>query len=190
MPPITGHQVLKVEVNLPVITIGIDPGASGGIAWVDTKILEGGWISIEGNHATPMPKTEGDVWDAIQRLKLVSSRTFAVVEQLTGFVGEAVPSHTMFKLGRSYGFLIGCLTAAGVPYELVTPQKWQKELGIPRRDKKESKTQWKNRLKARAQQIFPDIKVTLATADALLIAEYARRVWLARERPNTSHTGA
>ena len=41
--------------------------------------------------------------------------------------------------------------------------------------KTESKTEWKNRLKGMAQQLYPDLKVTLATADALLIATYCKR---------------
>ena len=35
----------------------------------------------------------------------------------------------------------------------------------------ETPTQWKNKLKAEAQRLFPDIRVTLKTADALLILE-------------------
>ena len=38
-----------------------------------------------------------------------------------------------------------------------------------------SKTEWKNKLKAKAQQLFPGEKVTLATCDSLLIAEYGRK---------------
>jgi hypothetical protein len=40
-----------------------------------------------------------------------------------------------------------------------------------------TKTEWKNRLKAKAQQLFPQQSkhITLKTADALLIAEYARK---------------
>jgi len=34
-----------------------------------------------------------------------------------------------------------------------------------------SPVQWKNKLKAEAQRLYPDIKVTLKTADALLILE-------------------
>lgn len=37
------------------------------------------------------------------------------------------------------------------------------------------KTAWKNKLKAEAQRLFPSIKVTLKTADALLIYEYAKK---------------
>jgi hypothetical protein len=67
------------------------------------------------------------------------------------------------------------LIASGVPFEAVTPGKWQKEFGLLAK-KGETKTAKKNRHKARAQELFPDLKITHATADALLIAEYGRRV--------------
>jgi hypothetical protein len=54
--------------------------------------------------------------------------------------------------------------------ELITPQKWQKKLGLGT-SKGLTPTQWKNKLKAEAQRLFPDIRVTLKTADALLILE-------------------
>ena len=65
------------------------------------------------------------------------------------------------------------MTAAGIRWEYVTPQKWQREFGLilP----KLSNTDKKNRHKAVAQQLFPDVKITHAIADALLIAEYCRR---------------
>jgi hypothetical protein len=94
------------------------------------------------------------------------------------------------------------LIAAGIRFEDVPPQKWQKALGIaPRKSGKtkmvssaddpkvpflctelrevggESKTVFKNRLKAKAQQLFPEQKVTLATADALLLLEYCTRIY-------------
>ena len=80
-----------------------------------------------------------------------------------------------FKFGKGYGFLRGCLIAAGIPFEEVTPQAWQKALEIPKKSKSETKAQFKNRLKALAQQWFPDQLVTLKTADALLIATYCFR---------------
>ena len=71
------------------------------------------------------------------------------------------------------------LLALGMPTEKVTPQKWQKvyQLGS---SKSYTKIQWKNKLKAKAQQLFPSLgkKITLSTSDALLIAEYARRLAL------------
>ena len=82
----------------------------------------------------------------------------------------------MFKFGMSYGGLRMALVAAGIPFTAVTPQKWQKALGIPHRERTESKTQWKQRLKRKAEQLFPNHKLTLAISDALLIAHYCRMI--------------
>ncbi len=145
------------------VFMGIDPGASGGIAVVHDGIVE----------AASMPKTERDVWEWINRWS--SPEMFAVIEKVGGFIGVPHPGSAMFKFGMSCGGLRMALTAAGVPYEDVTPQKWQKALGIPVRKKTESKGDHKNVLKAAAQRIFPKEKITLATADALLLVEYCRR---------------
>jgi hypothetical protein len=59
---------------------------------------------------------------------------------------------------------------------MVRPQTWQKNLGIGTSRTCASKTEWKNKLKALAQRKFPDAKVTLATADALLILDYAENL--------------
>jgi hypothetical protein len=70
------------------------------------------------------------------------------------------------------------LLASSLPYELATPQKWIKPLGLPPRKKgpkkNSGKTEWKNLLRARAQELFPQLKVTLWMADSLLIAHYLR----------------
>ena len=80
--------------------------------------------------------------------------------------GQGVASS--FKFGQGFGHLEMALTASGIPHTYVAPQKWQKELQcLTKGDKNVSK--------ARAQQLFPHIKVTHAIADALLIAEYCRR---------------
>jgi hypothetical protein len=83
--------------------------------------------------------------------------------------GQGVSSS--FKFGMSYGSLRMALIAHSIPFESVTPQAWQKSLHCLSGGDK-------NRTKARAQQLFPNQKVTHATADSLLIAEYIRRVSL------------
>lgn len=144
--------------------IGIDPGASGGMACLEFGVV----------HCTPMPETEKDIFEWVDDHN--HETAFAVIEQVGGYIaGNKQPGSAMFKFGQSYGALRMALTAAGIPYELVTPQKWQKFLGIPGRKKTESKTQWKNRLKGHAQRLFPKANITLATADAVLLAEYCRR---------------
>ncbi len=148
--------------------LGIDPGVSGGLAFVTAQ----GDVA-----ATPMPATERDIWDWLCDARGQSGRPVrAVIEKVGGFIqGNASPGSAMFRFGASYGGLRMALVAAGIPFEEVTPQAWQKALSVPPRKKTESKTAWKNRLKAKAQQEFPQEKVTLKTADALLLALYCMR---------------
>ena len=145
--------------------LGIDPGASGGIA-----ILHGREVT-----SVSMPDTERDVWDFFQENGWRGDTPqFAIIEKVGGYIGTNQPGSSAFKFGVSYGGLRMALIAAGVPFEEVVPQRWQKEYAL-KRAKDEPKHIWKGRLKAKAAQLFPKVHVTLATSDALLIAEYARR---------------
>ena len=152
--------------------LGIDPGASGGIAWLQPN--EPHMKGLDRREADKMPDTERDTWELIRRWR--DSATLAVIEAVHSMPKQGVASS--FKFGRSYGFLRGCLIASGIPFEEVTPQRWQKELGCLSRGDK-------NVTKARAQQLFPSLKVTHATADALLLAEYARRLHVSRNQQPT-----
>ena len=150
--------------------IGIDPGASGGLAIIGLGRMDGVWLK-------PMPKTERDVyeWLALE-LPSEENHLFAVIEKVGGYVGgNGQPGSAMFKFGMSYGGLRMALIANGIPFDEIAPRTWQKAFGVAPRKKTESKSQFKNRLKAKAQQLFPNQKITLATADALLLAEYCRR---------------
>lgn len=152
------------------VFIGIDPGESGGIAVIGSS---GDVISC-----VSMPETERDIYE---HLGETDPNSFAVIEKVGGFIaGNPAPGSAMFKFGRSYGGLRMALVACCIPFEEHTPQAWQKALGITPRNKDESKSQFKTRLKARAQQLFPGAKITLATADAVLIAEFCRRTQVAR----------
>jgi len=142
--------------------VGIDSGQSGGLVWLDPN----GKV----NGCNKMPATERDIWE---RFFTLPTSTVAVIEKVHAMPKQGVSS--TFKFGRGYGGLRMALIAAGISFEEVTPRTWQKGLGIPPKKKTETGTQWKNRLKAMAQQLFPQEKVTLATADALLIATYCRR---------------
>ena len=85
-----------------------------------------------------------------------------------------MPSSSMAVYAGNWGFLKGVLTAFGYRIVLVQPKVWQAALGLGSATGM-SKTEWKNKLKNRAEQLYPDIKVTLATADALLIYEAAKQ---------------
>lgn len=155
----------KVTSLLPKGYLGIDPGQGGGLGTIVLESTEAGFVS-----AIPMPPTEMDTWYAVKAHRTVKR---AVIELVHSMPKQGVASS--FKFGKNYGMLRGFLIAAGIPFEEVSPRKWQGALGITPRGKTETKTQFKNRLKALAQQWFPNVPITLKTADALLLAEYIRR---------------
>jgi hypothetical protein len=149
--------------------IAIDPGASGGIVQ-------------DGTAQTPftfaMPKTDRDVKDALApRIDLTKGgdlNLVAYLEDLVKFTGRNMPSSSMAVYASNWGFIKGVLTTYGYRIVIVPPKVWQKALGLGSA-KDLTKTQWKNKLKQKAQELYPKTKVTLATADALLIYEAARR---------------
>lgn len=145
------------------LIIGIDPGAAGGIGVY--SITQGRLIM-----AIKMPETPTDL---LAFFKLHSLNSKCYLEKVGGIPGNG--ANAMFNFGRGYGHLEMALLACRIPTETVTPQKWQKEFQLGGRGKTMSKTEWKNKLKAKAQQLFPTFNVTLATCDAMLIALYGSR---------------
>lgn len=146
------------------LSIGIDPGASGGIAFIQED-------NPAKSHAIKMPETIADIFDQIELLSRLARvegwKIHACLEKVHSMPGQGVASS--FKFGQGFGHLEMALTAAKIPFSYVHPQKWQKEIQCLTGGNK-------NISKARAQQLFPHIKITHAIADALLIAEYGRRV--------------
>ena len=75
-----------------------------------------------------------------------------------------------FKLGQNFGFIIGASRALRFPTHLVKPQIWQK--GLVGLKPKMGYTMRKRVLKDNAIRLFPDLKITNATADAVLIMSW------------------
>ena len=156
------HISLRMQIRFrkTMTTIGIDPGKNGAIAWITD-----GKTCVE-----KMPDTLQDLWELIVSISLNTGigyrRIFAYVEQVSSSPQMGVVS--AFSFGRGYGNLEMALTAAGIPFERVRPQVWMKALGCMTKGDK-------NVTKRKAQELFPDQKITHATADALLIAHYGTK---------------
>jgi len=151
-----------------MIFIGIDPGAKGGVAWIEERLgLDG---EILTTQCFPLPETERDIFGLIWKvgiLKLSDKMLcMCLIEKVHSMPKQGVASS--FKFGRNYGFLRGLLVALELCFDEVTPQRWQKAMGCLSHGDK-------NVTKQKAQQLFPTMKITHSTADALLIAEYCRR---------------
>ena len=151
-----------------MIYIGLDPGASGGIAalWADGRVL----------CVRTMPDTVHDLVESLQDIAGQADAAMmtchATLERVNA--GVFVKNRKMgvvsaFTFGKGVGRIEASLAAANIPYDEVMPAKWQQYMGCRSHGEK-------NITKRRAQQLFPDQKVTHAIADSLLIAEYCRRV--------------
>lgn len=138
--------------------IGCDPGQSGGIAIISEGLPP--W-------AVKMPETERDLYDTIRALRAWSDREcVAALEFVRSSPQMGVTS--AFTFGMGYGLLRMALIASEIPFRDVTPNVWQKAMQCQTKGDK-------NVSKAKAQQLFPSMKITHAIADALLIAEWLRR---------------
>jgi hypothetical protein len=149
--------------------IAIDPGVGGGIAYIDT----------DGSvHALPMPSTLHDMDTQLMILCTAHNTTSAdtptvFLEELPKFTGKMSGS-SMATMFRNYGRIEGLLAAYGARIEYLPPKKWQSALGLG--DKKTHGPRWKAHLKGRAQALYPNLSVTLKTADALLILEAGKKL--------------
>ena len=141
------------------LMMAIDPGAQGGMA---LRLPDGAAICY------PMPATDGDIVELIEELWALRNDDepgCCYMEKVNGRGG--LPGVRMFNFGQNYGLVLGALAALRIPTVLIEPRQWQKRLSLGKAGK--SQTKWKNKLKAEAQRRFPLCKVTLKTADALLI---------------------
>jgi dienelactone hydrolase len=140
-----------------MIYIGVDPGKSGAIAFLKSN---GSAWTIKGDS------THRDMVDAIEDARSIAPIAFALIEYVASSPQMGVKS--AFSFGQSYGALEMLLAACNVPFERITPRKWQ--------DAMKCRTGGdKNISKQRAQELFPTLKITHANADALLLAEMACR---------------
>jgi len=145
-----------------VYHLGIDPGESGGMVGL---LKENDGLIVDRIFTFYKGQSDLDIAEAIEDMAWRIDS--CVIEKLHAYPVRG--SIGNFKLGRHYGMLRAFLTAFGVDYKEATPQKWQRAMGCLTGGNK-------NVTKKKAQELFPDVKVTHAIADALLLAEYARRI--------------
>jgi crossover junction endodeoxyribonuclease RuvC len=157
-----------------MIYVGIDPGQNGGVAFVDEKNAE--------SFVIPMP----DIFE-FNDLILGWEADFGIkhvyVEKAQAMPKQGVTS--MFTYGTHFGTLLGVLTAHKVPYTLVPPKEWQREMfkGTPTK-RAEGMNKPKERALQIARRLFPKqnfLKTLRAQKphdgmiDSILIAEACRR---------------
>ena len=140
-----------------MMTIGIDPGKSGGIVFIKNHSVA---------NAFKCPETPRDIVSLIRHETKGFRKKRAMIEKVHSMPRDGVVS--AFSFGCNYGTWLGILSAMNIPFQQVSPQKWQKYYGKLPKEKKSRK----HKLKQLAFDLYPGAKNTLATADAILIGHY------------------
>lgn len=148
---------------MKTVFIGIDPGKKGGIAVID----------IDNDISFTAPYSNEYLISLLMSISQNNREAVCCLEKVGAMPGQGVVS--MFSFGQSVGYIKGVLEAFKIPYQEITPQKWKREFGL---------TSDKAASAEVCRKLFPEISL-LATpkckkphdgmAEALLMAEYARR---------------
>ena len=144
-----------------MIFIGIDPGKSGSIAFIDGSTRKAWSFKLD---STDKDIVEG-MRDAVTLHPAGAANAYAVIERVNSSPQMGVKS--AFTFGQSFGKLEMLLACMGIRFAYETPAKWQAVMKCRTGGDK-------NITKAAAQRLFPEMKITHKNADSLLIAEYAR----------------
>ena len=144
--------------------IGIDPGKSGGVC-----LYDGSDLAI----AFPCPSDDIEMADSISSMingmeieGIPVSRILVAIENVHAFPTDTRSS--AFKFRCNYGTWLGICASNKLEVEKIHPRTWMKYYG----DYPKGKQERKRYFRSLAKDYFPDARVTLKTADAILIAKY------------------
>ena len=155
-----------------MLIIGIDPGISGSICFLEDGIIKD---VLEMPTMTEGKKNKkqvngSQIYNEISfRIKTYEKKNIKVViEQVSAMPGQGVTS--MFNFGQSFGILKGICSAMQLPIYFVRPAKWKKYFGLINSEKDASRT--------KVIEMFPYFSSHLSKkkdsnkADAILIASF------------------
>ena len=148
-----------------LLLVAIDPGVNGGIVW-----------SVDGApvETARMPDSDVGVCQLLAELTFMTKDVELFLEEPPLFAGKNIPGSAIGKLMWNTGVLYGAAVAMSWKIHRIRPAIWQKAHTCGTKGDLTT-TQLKNKLKARAAELFPQVDVTLWNADALLIFDAATR---------------
>ena len=160
------EEIMTTENSRLIKYIGIDPGKSGGIAVISDERIE----------VKKCPETVRDMAFIFALIlhETPPSHVLVMIEKVWARPHDGRAS--VFTFAGNYGQWEGIVASHDIQLHYVTPQVWMRAVGCP---KKLSKKDRKNHLKALAKEKYPKLskKMTLATSDAMLIADYAKNIF-------------
>ena len=155
-----------------MLIIGIDPGISGAICFMEdgkiTDVIE--MPSMAEGKKNKKQVNSSQIFNEISsKIKNYNnSEVKVVIEHVTAMPGQGVTS--MFNFGQSFGVIKGICSAMQLSMFFIRPAKWKKYFGLIKTEKDASRT--------KVIEIFPYISSELSRkkdsnkADAVLIASF------------------
>jgi len=150
--------------------IGIDVGLNGAIAMMRGETLTGivdmPCVTLDRNGKAKRQISIPELIAILDEFKPEE----AFIEKVFAMAGQGVTS--VFSFGRSLGAIEGVIAARSIKATLITPQTWQKSMGV---------SGGKDGARARAMELFPynvdyfRLKKHDGRADAALIACWGLR---------------
>lgn len=156
-----------------MIITAFDPGLSGACAQIDAN--QRGprqWVRVW--DLPTMGAGKQTVLNGAEIVTYMQGVEHAVVEHVHAMPGQGVSG--MFRFGTAFGQILGVLQALEISYDLVSPAKWKRDMGLPGGPGKGEAA------RLRALQLFPRLSGELKLkkdhnkAEALLLAHW----WMQR----------
>ena len=150
---------------MSIAYVGIDPGKTGAIGIIATEY---GCAICD----VPVDKDEYDFYrmqQIISRLVTAHASVYLTLEQQQAMPKQGVSS--TFQTGLGYGAWRAICTLVVPDFEIVSPRKWKKELGL---------TSDKEQSRKLAIKLYPSMAFLLKRkkdhnrAEALLLAHYTK----------------
>ena len=150
--------------------IGIDPGLSGAIAFLENNKVLGIFdmpVMSEGKK-NKKQLNSAQLVNIFKENMNNEEETIVVVEQVNAMPGQGVTS--MFNFGQTFGAIKGVCAALNLPIFFVRPSKWKKYFELLNSSKDASRTKVIEMYPKLSNQLTK--KKDVNKSDAILIAKF------------------
>lgn len=140
--------MLSFETIPNACVIGIDPGVTGAIAFLDTQRWSLGVIDMPTISIVVSGKDRDEPAPAAISMLVRQIKPILLVSEKLQNMGAASPAseHSKILMGRWRGQLEGIVAALEIPHEHPYPSEWKKAMGL---------TASKELSRTRANALFP-----------------------------------
>ena len=142
--------------------IGIDPGKSGGVTIIHGKKIK--------TYKCPQRTEDMAILFSLLIGDPSSYDVKLLMERVWARPNNAVRS--AFAYGVNYGQWMGIIACHEVPLQTCLPNQWISYYDCDKKLEYQERKRW---LKEKAKSLYPNLNITLTTADSVLIADYAMK---------------